>query len=257
MAKFMSYWQPKWPVWLRPETGLAGLAIVLTLAMPFMLGMTAKRGAVQLDNSTWQAFAQNFLENTPIAKTTVTAPDAQAYAQAFVVQGAKAAMQEDIRIMAALQTFTKTHFETATSQEHELNCLSQAIYYEARSEPLSGQLAVAQVVLNRVRHAAYPSTVCEVVFEGSTRITGCQFTFTCDGSLAFDPRGKSWKQSRQAATHAMLGMSDITIHRATHYHTVAISPYWSKTLLRTANIGTHIFYRFPSRREKVLLAEAA
>jgi spore germination cell wall hydrolase CwlJ-like protein len=75
--------------------------------------------------------------------------------------------------------------------------------------------------------------------------------------MAIVPRQAGWTRSRKAAIHAMLGMSDITIGRATHYHTTAIQPYWSSTLLRTANIGTHVFYRFPSRREKALLLEAS
>ncbi len=257
MAMVKSYRPPHWRALVRPEFGLACLAIALAMAVPSMLEVTATRGAAQLDNSKWQAFANDFLENSSVVKVVTKAPDAQTYAQAFATGGVKIVMQEDLRIMASLETFTKRHFETAAGQRNEINCLSQAIYYEARSEPLKGQLAVAQVVLNRVKHRAYPSNICDVVFEGSTRITGCQFTFTCDGSMTRNPRGNSWKRSRQAAIHAVLGMSDVTIHRATHYHTVAISPYWSKTLLRTANIGTHVFYRFPSRREKVFLAEAA
>ncbi len=257
MAKFWSYKQVNWRAMRKPETGLAALALSLTLALPMMLNMTATRGAVQLDNSTWQAFAHDFLDVAPVTLEALAASDSLSYAQQYVENGSKAAMTQDLRIMASLETFTKSHFQTANMQADRLNCLTQAIYYEARSEPLSGQLAVAQVVLNRVKHPAYPDTVCDVVFEGASRDTGCQFTFTCDGSMKYLPRKKGWERSRQAAIHALLGMSDVTIGRATHYHTVAIEPYWSRTLLRTANIGTHIFYRFPSRREKALLAEAA
>lgn len=229
----------------------------MALMVPFMLNITAERAATQLDNSSWQAFAHEFLENETAKTTSPVAPDALTYAQNFVNNGKRASMTQDLQIMASLETFTSSHFLTAASQEKDLNCLGLAIYYEARSEPLSGQLAVAQVVLNRVRHPAYPDNICDVVFEGSTRHTGCQFTFTCDGSMAITPRRAGWQRSRKAAIHAMLGMSDVTIGRATHYHTVAVRPYWSSTLLRTANIGTHIFYRFPSRREKALLAAAA
>jgi spore germination cell wall hydrolase CwlJ-like protein len=254
--KRSSLWS-KWLVWYRPGTGLAGLALLLSLSVPFMLGMTAKRGAVQLDNSTWQAFAHDFLDQQPASLSTSTAPDTQTYALDFVATGSKAAMAQDLRIMASLETFTKGHFETAAIQNKALDCLTTAIYYEARSESVTGQLAVAQVVLNRVKHPAYPDNVCDVVFEGAQRTTGCQFTFTCDGSMKILPRAAGWSRSRRIAIHALLGMSDVTIGRATHYHTTAISPYWSKTLLRTANIGSHIFYRFPSRREKALLLEAA
>ena len=73
---------------------------------------------------------------------------------------------------------------SAATAKRDLECLAEAVYYEARSEPQEGQRAVAQVVLNRVRHIAYPGTICGVVYQGSERRTGCQFTFTCDGSLA-------------------------------------------------------------------------
>ncbi|MDQ7019171.1 MAG: cell wall hydrolase [Robiginitomaculum sp.] len=258
MAKLRSYRQSKWRALLRPETGLAALAVSLTLALPMVLSLTAERGAEQLDNTSWKAFAQEFLQEEPVVVNAgPVSTDAQAYAQVFVVDGKKAAMQQDLQIMASLETFTKTHIEKAAAQEKALNCMAMAIYYEARSETLSGQLAVAQVVLNRVKHRAYPDNVCDVVFEGSNRNTGCQFTFTCDGSMAILPRQAGWNRSRKAAIHAMLGMSDVTIGRATHYHTVEVQPYWSSNLLRTANIGMHVFYRFPSRREKALLLDAA
>ena len=257
MAKVKSHKTLRWRALLKPENGLMGLAVVLTLALPTVLSLTAERGALQRDNTTWQAFAQNFLDGEDAIPTQSAPRDALSYAQVYVTNGSKAAMQEDLQIMASLETFTKTHFGTAAAQKKDVNCMAMAIYYEARSESLSGQLAVAQVVLNRVKHSAYPDNICDVVFEGSERITGCQFTFTCDGSMAVLPRQAGWKRSRKAAIHAMLGMSDITIGRATHYHTTAIQPYWSSTLLRTANIGTHVFYRFPSRREKALLLEAS
>ena len=74
--------------------------------------------------------------------------------------------------------------------QRALDCLTQAVYYEARSEPIDGQRAVAQVVLNRVRNPAYPNSVCGTVYEGSRRATGCQFSFTCDGSLGASPRAR-------------------------------------------------------------------
>ncbi len=242
---------------ITPEKALGGFAMALTPLLVLMFGAIPERSAMQLDNANWQGKAENFIHDTPAIKAPRTMTGTYAYAQAFVENGAKASVAQDLQTIAAFQTFSKPHFVTAADQAAKLDCLSQAIYYEARSEPHFGQLAVAQVVLNRVAHRAYPASVCGVVFEGAERRTGCQFTFTCDGSLAIVPRGRSWERSRQTATHALLGMSDITIGRATHYHTVAISPYWSSSLLRTANIGTHIFYRFPSRREKAKLIDPA
>ena len=71
----------------------------------------------------------------------------------------------------------------AQAREQALNCLASAVYYEAGNQDENGERAVAQVVLNRVRHPAFPASICGVVYQGSTRPTGCQFTFTCDGSL--------------------------------------------------------------------------
>jgi spore germination cell wall hydrolase CwlJ-like protein len=98
--------------------------------------------------------------------------------------------------------------------------------------------------------------VCEVVYQGSERITGCQFSFTCDGSLQIAPRPKPWARVRASAINAKLEMNSIPLGRATHYHTLAVNPIWSANLLRTANVGAHVFYRFPNRREKAILFKA-
>lgn len=123
-----------------------------------------------------------------------------------------------------------------------LQCLTQAIYYEAASEPDAGQRAVAQVVLNRVAHPAYPNTVCGVVYQGSERRTGCQFTFTCDGSLARQPMRVFWDRARRVALAALSGAVYKPVGLATHYHTVQVHPYWAASLDRIGTIGAHIFY---------------
>ncbi|MDZ7587989.1 MAG: cell wall hydrolase [Parasphingorhabdus sp.] len=92
-----------------------------------------------------------------------------------------------------------------SADDNMLQCLTQAVYYEAASEPDAGQRAVAQVVLNRVRHPAYPRTVCGVVYQGSERRTGCQFTFTCDGSLRRTPSAFFWERARRVAADALAG----------------------------------------------------
>jgi spore germination cell wall hydrolase CwlJ-like protein len=126
-------------------------------------------------------------------------------------------------------------------------CLTAAIYYEAASEPDGGQRAVAQVVLNRVAHASYPNTVCGVVYQGSERRTGCQFSFTCDGSLARRPSPLFWERARRVAQSALAGYVYTPVGLATHYHTFAVHPYWSDSLVNVANIGAHRFFRFPGR----------
>lgn len=125
-----------------------------------------------------------------------------------------------------------------------LQCMTAAVYYEARSEPDAGQRAVAQVVLNRVAHPSYPDTVCGVVFQGSERATGCQFSFTCDGSMARAPNRMFWLRAENVAREALSGHVYTPVGLATHYHTIAIYPYWAPKLSFLGTIGAHRFYKF-------------
>ncbi len=126
-----------------------------------------------------------------------------------------------------------------------LGCLTMAIYYEAGAESTEGQRAVAQVVLNRMRHPAFPNSVCGVVFQGSERATGCQFTFTCDGSRARAPLAGSWERAMRVAAAALAGSVFSDVGLATHYHADYVLPYWASSLSRNARVGAHIFYRWP------------
>jgi spore germination cell wall hydrolase CwlJ-like protein len=130
------------------------------------------------------------------------------------------------------------------SRTRALECLTSAIYYEAAQEPTDGQRGVAQVVLNRVRHPAFPDSVCSVVFEGSTRATGCQFTFTCDGSMARAPVAALWNRARKVAEEALNGAVHAPVGFATHYHANYVVPYWASSLIKTDVEGAHIFYRW-------------
>jgi len=123
-------------------------------------------------------------------------------------------------------------------------CLAAAVLYEAGDDPV-GQSAVAQVVLNRVRHAAFPATICGVVYQGSERRTGCQFTFTCDGSLGRVMPEVAWRRARDVAERALSGHVDRTVGLATHYHTDWVYPYWSPELRKLARVGTHLFFGWP------------
>jgi hypothetical protein len=124
------------------------------------------------------------------------------------------------------------------------DCLAAADYYEA-GLGIADQRAVAQVVLNRVRHRAFPASVCGVVFQGSERRTGCQFTFTCDGSmLRRTPSAEAWQAARRIATEMLLGQVDPTVGLATHYHTDWVSPAWDRSMDKVAVVRTHLFYRW-------------
>ena len=132
----------------------------------------------------------------------------------------------------------------AADRERALQCLTQAVYYEAAREPLKGQQAVAQVVLNRVRHPAYPNSVCGVVYEGATLPTGCQFTFTCNGALRWRPEPALWARAQKVARRALAGFVDKDVGSATHYHAVYVAPYWAPELVKMTQVGQHIFYRW-------------
>jgi spore germination cell wall hydrolase CwlJ-like protein len=135
-------------------------------------------------------------------------------------------------------------YESIPVADRALRCLTQAVYYEAGFEPMEGRFAVAQVILNRMRHPAYPNSVCGVVYQGSTR-PGCQFSFTCDGSLRRTPDPKSWAVAREIATQALSGKVATAVGMATHYHANYVSPYWAPKLTKINKIGAHIFYRWP------------
>jgi hypothetical protein len=131
----------------------------------------------------------------------------------------------------------------ADDRTRALTCLAQAVYYEAASEGVEGGRAVAQVVLNRLRHPGFPSTVCGVVYEGAERPTGCQFSFTCDGSLQRIPIPWLWTRSKQIAEEALKGRVFAAVGHATHYHADYVLPYWADSLDKSVQVGRHIFYR--------------
>lgn len=122
-------------------------------------------------------------------------------------------------------------------------CLAQAIYFEARSEPINGWIAVADVVLNRARDARYPGSVCGVVFQGSYRKHRCQFSFACDGQSDKAYNADLWiKAQRMAAYKLMYYANAPKLLSATHYHADYVKPYWTTSMVKLDKIGRHIFY---------------
>ncbi|HEY0650043.1 cell wall hydrolase [Phenylobacterium sp.] len=134
-----------------------------------------------------------------------------------------------------------------TPRRADLECLTTAVYFEARGESPRGQAAVAQVVLNRVKHKAFPKSVCGVVFQGAGR-AGCQFSFACDGSMRKRKELLAWNRARNVAARALAGAARADIGAATHFHTTAVSPIWAPQMLRVANVGAHVFYKFAPYR---------
>lgn len=144
---------------------------------------------------------------------------------------------------------------SALAMAAERTCLALAIYHEARGESRSGQVAVAQVILNRTLSRAYPASVCGVVFQNADRHNRCQFTFACDDRPDVPTHQQSWKTSMDVATRILCRDScprplatpasanaALRFQLATHYHTVGVSPSWSKKLVPLGRIGEHLFF---------------
>lgn len=169
-------------------------------------------------------------------------PDPFAIATGLAAMRLNAAQAADTDIAPA----TPFVFRPASQDDRRraLRCLTQAVYYEAALEPDAGQDAVAQVVLNRVRDPNYPSSICGVVYQGAERDTGCQFTFTCDGSLARPPVAWAWTRAQKVAERALAGHVAPHVGSATHYHADYVRPWWAPSLSKVAQSGAHIFYRW-------------
>ena len=125
------------------------------------------------------------------------------------------------------------------------HCLAEALYFEARGETLRGQFAVAEVILNRVSSPRYPDTVCGVVQDGQSRRGGCQFSYACDGRPEVVTEPLAWERAGKVAQLVLAGNTTRLTDGATHFHTVRVRPNWSQVYPRTAQIGTHVFYRQP------------
>lgn len=157
-----------------------------------------------------------------------------------------AVLTEDLADLANRSDIVRAVVLRGSPVDHAraLQCLTAAIYYEAAMEPDAGQQAVAQVVLNRMMHPSYPDTVCGVVYQGSERASGCQFTFSCDGAMARAPSPVYWARARRVAERALAGYVYRPVGTATHYHTSEVSPYWAVSLDFIGTIGAHRFYRW-------------
>jgi spore germination cell wall hydrolase CwlJ-like protein len=126
-------------------------------------------------------------------------------------------------------------------------CLTEALYFEARGENLDGQMAVAEVILNRVESARFPDSICGVIKQGESRRNACQFSFRCDGKLEVFNERKAHLRAGKIARIMMDGIARNLTDGATFYHTRRVSPSWARKLTRTAELGVHIFYRHPQK----------
>ncbi|MEO7220948.1 MAG: cell wall hydrolase, partial [Devosia sp.] len=129
--------------------------------------------------------------------------------------------------------------------EKEFWCMATAIYFEARSESYRGQIAVGQVVMNRMAHKIYPKTICNVVFQNQHMRNACQFSFACDGIPERVTEPKAWAQAEEIAKGVINGtMYETAVGASTHYHATYVYPHWAPKLKKNTKIGRHIFYQF-------------
>lgn len=248
-----------------------GAATIMCLAAAAVaMPVISHRAAEQREGAEWAATStafqvelqQQLLASEPDARVELTSfrtddgLRARGTATLFESADARAMMVQAVLRgpTAPAETSEDSTAPAVDARQHA--CLSQAIYYEARGESQRGQVAVAEVIMNRVRSRAYPNSICGVVYQGSHRVTGCQFTFTCDGSLNSRPRGRAWERAQRVATAVMSGYTRPITGGATHYHTHAVNPVWNSGLVETTNVGSHVFYRFPRGAERAVYQEA-
>jgi hypothetical protein len=154
-----------------------------------------------------------------------------------------AAITPSVRAAAAM------NFKRANSSDSD--CLTQAVYYEARGEGVDGMRAVAQVILNRVRHPAYPKTICGVVYQGAYQRTSCQFSFVCNGAMGAPIESWAWRRAKKVADAALGGYVMTAVGTSTSFHTTGVKPGWGRTMDKVAQIGSHIFYQFRGRGSRL------
>jgi spore germination cell wall hydrolase CwlJ-like protein len=222
----------------RMAASAAGVAAALVIAVSASAGWIFSSSPAAADDSV----------TIPLAKAAVLV-DATSGAASEQMQ----ATGEQAKIINASLPFSNGPVASARpfyvsgdalDASRALLCLTQAVYYEAGYEPVAGRRAVAQVVLNRLRHPAFPKSVCGVVYQRSASNI-CQFTFVCDGALNRAPELGAWRQARDIAEAALDGYVERSVGEATHYHADYVAPRWAPLLTKVSQIGAHIFYRWP------------
>jgi hypothetical protein len=219
----------------------------LGLAAAYLAGANSTSGLMHVwARQMASAEAQGF-SNVALQRAGGLAPGALAIAQRhdpFTISGAAQRDRQSADFAARLDSAQGASIG-ALDGARDLDCLTQAVYYEARGENPKGQAAVAQVVLNRVRHPAFPKTICAVVFQGAgKRKTDCQFSFVCDGSMRGARDNQAWDRAQHIAARALSGVVLADIGGATHFHASRLETQWGDGLIKVAQVGLHVFYKF-------------
>ncbi|MEM0942755.1 MAG: cell wall hydrolase, partial [Pseudomonadota bacterium] len=203
------------------------------------------RRAVGLPNVDLEIDAPEPMAETPALETLLDQDEAAAE-KADGAQNSQAAALLAVDTAGNVDLAAVRHVEVG-KRTQAWSCLTEALYFEARGESIEGQLAVAEVILNRVDSRRYPDTVCGVIRQGESSGRGCQFSYRCDGLSDEMHERKARDQVGKVAWVMLQGKPRIFTDDATHYHTTSVNPRWSRKLKRTTRIGDHIFYRYPTQ----------
>ena len=229
-------------------TRTRGYARVLNGAVLSGAGLIVLGAALCLAGGFAQAQAQK-AQVVPLTETAGAAlADAAAQHESGSAGAALAAAVADVDLRASGARPLILPDPLASSRD--LDCLATAVYYEARGESAAGQAAVAQVVLNRARHPAFPKTICGVVYQGASRAAGCQFSFTCNGAMRRAKEPGAWERARQVAARALGGYVMADVGLATNFHVVRLGRVWGGRMVRIGRVGGHVFYRMDGRGQR-------
>lgn len=247
---------------LRSRVAIAALGGVIGLGVggAYLGGEAVQAATVRAKVERLQAAeAEGYSQEAMAAAAGGLDASAMAIANRHDAYGLDGAARRDRQadlLMARLQDTSKPvtpvaarpfQMSGALDQSRDLDCLTRVAYYEARGEGADGMRAVTQVVLNRVRHPAFPKSICGVVYQGSNRSTGCQFSFTCNGAMRAPVQTAAWNRARDIASQALSGKVYASVGNATHFHTTSVSPSWRHRLVKVGQVGDHLFYRFGGR----------
>ena len=221
------------------------------LALLFTLAMTGPAQACGWTRFDASAEAVVEAQNNPVLPPIPEQTNRNQYGVG-VISFSKLNNRGDIHattLISAVSAFTSWTYKIKRSLDTHLmqeNCLTTAVYFEARSESMLGQLAVATVILNRVKASNSYSSICGVVYKGASHLNACQFSFACDGKADIVEDTRAWKTAHAVTALALAddrkdGPMPV-LASATHYHADYVDPYWAKSLNRLTKIGRHIFY---------------
>jgi len=217
---------------------VVGLVIVLLSALAIILAI--KLSQARQGSGSGQLTKRNVSPSVLIAATNAGARDLTAVGER--AKQINASLPFDKGPVEAAAPFVVGTGEA--NYPRALLCLRAAVYHEAGFEPLTGRRAVAQVILNRARHSAFPKSVCDVVYQGAASPV-CQFSFACDQARHRPVAAAAWREAEQVAAEALAGHVESSVGTSTHYHADYVAPRWAPLLTKVSRIGAHIFYRWP------------